>query len=160
MKRCLLYAIEKLMGRRVLWRLGRALYSQARADIPNDYRSNGERLIQQQILEMCASSGEKLVVFDVGANVGEWPISMLNYAAASGFSNIEIHAFEPVPGTFALLSKSIAKHPLCSHVKLVQSVLSSEGGLGEMYIFSNYGETNSVHLDPTMEERDASKVLI
>lgn len=152
MMRWLLHAAEKLMGRRRLWRLGRALYLQARAGPPNDLRSNGERVVQQHILSIYSSSSEKLVIFDVGANVGDWTISMLNLASASGFSNIEIHAFEPVPSTFALLSKRIAVHPLSGHVKLVQAALSSLTGGGEMYVYSDCGETNSLYYNPTQAD--------
>jgi FkbM family methyltransferase len=160
MNRSFLVTLETIIGRRMLWRLGRALYSQAKADFPNDLRSNGECFVQQQILQLYSYLSEKLVVFDVGANRGEWTISMLNQASACRFDKLEIHAFEPIPDTFTLLSKSIANHPLCTYVKLIPLALSSESGVIEMYISSKNGETNSFHLDPIIQDKSVAKVRV
>jgi len=82
MKERLLNTIEQLVGRRAMWRLGRALYSHAKADFSNNYQTNGERFIQQQVLNLAGSSRDKIVIFDVGANVGEWTTSLLDLALA------------------------------------------------------------------------------
>jgi len=160
MKERLLNTIEQLVGRRAMWRLGRALYSHAKADFSNNYQTNGERFIQQQVLNLAGSSRDKIVIFDVGANVGEWTTSLLDLALAQQCSNIEVHAFEPIPATFELLSHSISKHQLGGQVKLIQAALSSEDGPSKMYTFSNTGGTNSLHFEPMLEDRKVNTVLV
>src|SRR3546814_1156531 len=62
------------------YRLGRALYKQARGDHPNDMATNGEVFVQECVANAWKQGrlgDQKLVVFDVGANVGDWSATML-----------------------------------------------------------------------------------
>lgn len=64
-----------LIGRRTTYRIGRILYQEARGDVANDMASNGEMLVQNRVVDAWKNgslSGQRLVVFDVGANVGDW----------------------------------------------------------------------------------------
>ena len=83
---------------------------EARLDVNNNSNTNGERDIQRFVTSEFASP----VVFDVGANVGEWTESLLNTGAA------EVHAFEPCAGTFAELQRRIGQR-----AHLVQEACSS-----------------------------------
>ena len=76
--------LARILNRRSLWRLGRYLYRIARADSPgmmNNMRSNGEEMIQTQFLSKFAESNEPCVIFDVGAYIGEWSLSILDKSA-------------------------------------------------------------------------------
>lgn len=52
----------------------------------NDHRSNGEQWLQKKIAEI-----NPVIIFDVGANKGEWSIAMAKISPPS-----RIYAFEPV----------------------------------------------------------------
>jgi len=80
----ILNAAESVLGRRALWRLGRNLYQQARAETCNDIATNGEGALQRRMAAARAKAGKPLVVFDVGANVGDWTLSLLAHARAAG----------------------------------------------------------------------------
>ena len=55
--------------RKVLWRLGRKLFTNARGDGQNNPRTNGEYWLLEQVL---TESSRPRVLLDVGANIGEW----------------------------------------------------------------------------------------
>lgn len=65
-------------------------------------------------------------IFDVGANVGQ---SVEKYLQA--FPAAAIHSFEPIPATFAVLSKRFGTHP---NVRLHQVALGSESGTARMSV--------------------------
>jgi FkbM family methyltransferase len=129
----------------------------ARADTPNELRSNGERMIQQSILGV----KNKKVIFDVGANIGKWTIMLLDLCERENITpNMEIHAFEPIPSSFALLGDASASHPLHGQVKLVPVALSNEKGCGEMYEFERCGETNSLYFHSFLNNTSVHKVSV
>lgn len=55
----------------------------SRMDMSNDMKSNGELLVQKIVLKH-APTTEKTVVFDVGANVGEWTKNLLEKSRVFG----------------------------------------------------------------------------
>ncbi|MCK4826444.1 hypothetical protein KA005_62455, partial [bacterium] len=60
----------------------------------SDSQTNGENAL----LPFLIKQGD--IVFDVGANKGEWSMQVL-----SAVGSVQIHSFEPVPDTFALLKQ-------------------------------------------------------
>ena len=78
----------RLIGRRNIFRLGRMLYAYGRWEPPNSIDRNGERTLVENSLRNVS----RPIVFDVGANVGEWSSSVLEVN-----SNAKIYAFEPSP---------------------------------------------------------------
>ena len=89
---------------RVVPRLDRALIRlhQGYENLSYDFAVNGER----RVLEQVARAAEPRVVFDVGANVGDW-----TRLAAEFFDGAAIHAFEIVPDTHAKLAAAVAHLP-------------------------------------------------
>ena len=141
-------AFLALLGRRTTWRLARSLYLKARNDPPNDPRINGEELLQRQLLAALATSGERIVVFDVGANVGDWSWSLLEEASRLGLGDrLEVHAFEPSPPTFSLLEERIRGHPLGRTVHLVNQALSCRIGQTDLFVGEPAAGTHSLHPD-------------
>ena len=92
-----LKAIEAVVGRRMLWRISRAAYAHSRRDGLNNFEVNGERELQR--LVAASVVGRVPVVFDVGANLGEWSKSMVDISPGA-----RIVAFEPVPRLAGIIS--------------------------------------------------------
>jgi FkbM family methyltransferase len=144
--------LAERLGRRTSWRLGRALYLEARGDAGHwlDFETDGEALLQRRMLEhAAATTSGRIVVMDVGANVGDWTHALLDRAAALGLGDrLEVHAFEPVPGTVATLRRRIGAHALARAVRVVPEALSSAPGTLRIHIAGENEGTNSVHADP------------
>lgn len=137
------------LDRRNLWRLGRLLYVQARGDVPNNLYSNGETRVQQELLHALSKNQTKGVVFDVGANIGNWTMSLLNaLALQTPEASLAVHAFEPVPTTFQILQTRLGQHPLGKFISLVPEAVSDEVGVVDMFIVGEQAGTNSLHPDP------------
>ncbi|MCX5724504.1 MAG: FkbM family methyltransferase [Nitrospirae bacterium] len=89
--------------RKLMWRVGRALYTCARGDGQNDSRTNGEYWLLEQVLS--ASPGPTILL-DVGANKGDWTAYALGVIPAP--NEVKIHAFEPSLATRAMLTARFA----------------------------------------------------
>ncbi|HZY37873.1 MAG TPA: FkbM family methyltransferase [Mucilaginibacter sp.] len=63
--------------------------------------NNGERLFIENILPCFLNSTAGTILFDVGANVGNYALALRNH-----FSGVAIYAFEPVKKTFDILEKN------------------------------------------------------
>lgn len=157
----LIRKITSLLGTGLAWRLGRALYLSARGDVPNDMSTNGERMVQRCVLAGLrnrAESGRGLVVFDVGANVGDWSRCLLEEMRdPEERSRLSLHLFEPVPDTFGRLSDRLAKAGEGASLRLHPLALSSGEGKGEIFVRGIAG-SNSLH--PDTEPGDATPVPI
>jgi FkbM family methyltransferase len=152
MKNALFRLITSTFGRRSVWRLSRALYMYARADSTNVITANGEALIQRHMLQACARNRVRPVVFDVGANIGDWTISLLrSHTALCLEITPEIHCFEPVPSSFSVLSQRVA--PSRDSLRIVQKALSHRAGTATMAIVGALEGTNSLHDDGTRYNR-------
>jgi FkbM family methyltransferase len=136
-----------LVGRRPLWRLGRAIYRTARRDVDNVPETNGERWLQGELLRLYAGE-PRMVVFDAGANVGAWTRMLLEQLPAGEEDRVEVHAFEPVASTFETLARNLAAHPHGNRVRTVNAALSEADGTLEIIEVEANGTTNSLHPDP------------
>ncbi|MCW4029813.1 MAG: FkbM family methyltransferase [Candidatus Bathyarchaeota archaeon] len=80
------------------------------------------------------------IVFDVGANIGEFTILLSHVVGPNG----KVHAFEPVPQTFEKLSQNVAKSPIKKQVVLNEIALSDH--LGNAKIYMPISETTEASL--------------
>jgi FkbM family methyltransferase len=127
----------------IMYRLGRALYMRARADVRNDMATNGELMIQRGVIATFKGSTEgKLVCFDVGANVGDWSAALLENCRAFEFHGLDLYAFEPVPLTYDALKRRLGN---IESVHCEQLAISSSNGTGLMYVSEKLAGTNSFH---------------
>ena len=137
----------KVFGNKALYRLGRTLYMQARGDIANDMMSNGEMLIQNCVVSAWKNGNLKeprLVVFDVGANIGDWSLSLVNQLTESTMREAaDLYIFEPVPSTFEFLKNRLGSENPVLHYEPV--ALSSETGESVIYVSAPNAGTNSLH---------------
>ena len=152
LKQSLGTAAITVLGRRSLWRLGRAIYKVARNDVDNAPSSNGERWMQGQVLRVFAQE-PRVVVFDVGANVGDWTHMLLEQVPAERAAAVQVHAFEPIRSTFESFGRGISAHPRRTSVHAVQAALSDADGTLEMFEIEANGTTNSLHPDPFLQGR-------
>lgn len=85
--------------RKLMWRLGRKMYTYARGDGQNDPRGNGEYWLLEHVLK--ASPSPK-VLLDIGANKGDWTAQALRLAQAT--KQVHVHSFEPSLATRSMLT--------------------------------------------------------
>lgn len=121
--------IGRLFRRHQIKRFGRVLdrhfkaFIQGYYNINFDLRNNGEERVIKLVEQL-----EPRVVFDVGANEGDWSKIVLKH-----HPKVEIHAFEIVPTTYQKLEKKFKDHP--------NMILNNFG-------LSNQDEEVSVSLSP------------
>ena len=131
--------IQAFLGRRNLVRLARLLTMESRLDGGNDMAENGETMVHRVLLKQ-VPSGRGLVVFDVGANVGEWTKRLFDEAVTA---KLTVHAFEPASSTYEILTKNLAA--LGSRVLIVNQALSNEVGTASFFVMGAGLGTNSLH---------------
>ena len=135
----------RIFGSNFTYRLGRSLYMQARGDLANNMSTNGELMIQRDVIKANQSSTkEKLVFFDVGANIGDWSISLLSNYEEYRPQAPQLYVFEPVPSTSHILKKRLGEN---KGIHYVQRALSSKDGTDEIYIAGEAAGTNSLHCE-------------
>lgn len=88
-----------------------------------------EKLLMQKCLS--GASRDSTVAIDIGANLGLFTVAL----ASLGYS--DVHAFEPVPQTFARLKANLANNRFLKNYKLNSVALGSEEGFTEFQIFEN-----------------------
>jgi FkbM family methyltransferase len=115
--------------------------NEARFDVANDPECNGERLVQATVLRRWQSD-RKMVVFDIGANVGEWTSAMLQQAGNS--TDLQIHAFEPCSGTYNILVNCVAALSGATRVTTVPKACSSSPGTAKLHVVAVGAGSNSL----------------
>jgi FkbM family methyltransferase len=131
----------RLSGRGFPYRLGRLLMNEARFDVPNDPACNGEREVQITFLRH-VQPGRKTVVFDVGANVGDWTCAIVEQA--DDIASLDVHAFEPCSGTYGILLSRIGSLSRAANVVPVRKACSSAAGTGTLHVVGIGAGTNSL----------------
>lgn len=107
-------ALERVLGRRALWRAGRWLYLGARRELRNDPRVNGEYALlrwyaaARQNLAQNQPDPRPVVVCDIGANVGHWAAEAVSRLGEYGHTDFIIHTCEPAPAQRGALSERLA----------------------------------------------------
>jgi FkbM family methyltransferase len=119
-----------LLGRRRAIRAARFATNVLRYDDGNRIDENGEMLVQRTAL-----SRPDPVIFDVGANVGQWSMALL----AQPGHEPTLHAFEP-----SLYSHTKAVAALGARAEVHALALSSEPGEAELHIVEQGAGVNSL----------------
>jgi FkbM family methyltransferase len=145
-------------GKRLLWRfvppyndflyrICKRYVDQYNADNNDNFKTNGELWFIGSVLPECS------VVFDVGANIGDWA------ALAVGINpNATVHCFEPSRAAFDRLRGRALKNVVCNNWGL-----SSEPREGTLSIFSDEAGTNSLYYRQGLEghtQRHTEKVSL
>jgi FkbM family methyltransferase len=139
-----------------LYRLGRRVYTATRLELgKNDININGETWLQQRVLSNFKDKA--LTIFDIGANVGDWTMSLLKQCPSN--VQINVHAFEPVSQTYNKLAESLADISQPNQqVTLNQVALSNESGTTEIHISSNLAGSNSLYSTSESKVKEVIKL--
>jgi len=157
---------EKVMkhfmgGNQTVYRIGRALYQRARGDVPNDMVSNGELLVQRCVVDASRKGNlrnGRLVIFDVGANVGDWSAHFLNLLEGADIDKgVDLYLFEPVPSTFEFLKTRLGTQNRVLHYEKI--ALSSENGECNMYVSNQSSGINSLHANPLRDDEKQIEIV-
>lgn len=95
---------------------------------------SGENSFIDKTIKKIASSNQNMLVFDVGANKGDYTLLL-----SRKIKNIKIFSFEPHPKTFEMLSENCKQE----NVRLFNCALSSEEG--ELELFDYKSKDGSSH---------------
>ncbi|HXH29511.1 MAG TPA: FkbM family methyltransferase [Bacteriovoracaceae bacterium] len=118
----------------------------ARNDVLNRIGENGEEWVQSCVLDACRGNMRRVVVFDVGANIGDWLHSLLGVAEHLGcLSQLDVHAFEPVPSTYERLLNRAQNDLRAASVEVVCLAMSSSEGSDSIFVVGDGAGTNSLH---------------
>lgn len=82
---------------------------------------------------------DQFVVFDIGANIGEFSI-----AVAGRFPNSLIYAFEPDPIAYECLKFNVNAMNLSPTIKIVDKALSNLSGLSSFYISTSNADSSLI----------------
>lgn len=96
-----------------------------------DFHTNGEL----HLLRTSLASLVKPIVFDVGANEGDWCAEVIKL-----HPNVQLHAFEPVSSTFNKLASRLG-----ASVTLNQMAIGAERNTATIYLYKNLPSWNSLH---------------
>ena len=143
-KKAVVKTLWLILGRRNLARFARFITNEVRMDTINDMSSNGELTVQSVALDIARSKDQESVVFDAGANIGEWTASLQDMSGGD-VRNLSIHSFEPCKATFETLEKNVKKHPASDRVRTVKLALSDAPGTAELNVVNDGAGTNSLH---------------
>ena len=122
--------INHIPNNELIFRTCRRYVNHYKSENNCDLNTNGELHLLQEVLPNCA------VVFDVGANVGDWA------ALALGInSDLNIHCFEPSVATY----QTLQSRGLTGTLVLNNLGLGSIQGDRTLHVFSDGAGTNSVY---------------
>jgi FkbM family methyltransferase len=102
---------------------------------------NGEYWLQQKISDYYLSKKTAPVIFDVGANIGEWGSNMLRINA-----DINLHCFEPSQETFSLLKQRLGHY---------KGVTLNKAGLSHTRQEADFYENDSADVTSLFHRFDA-----
>lgn len=144
-KKTIVRLLWLLLGRRNLARFARFITNEVRMDTINDMDSNGEHMVQKVVLGLALQNKiDQCVVFDAGANIGDWTCSLQDMAGLD-VPQLRIYSFEPCAATYDLLVNNIALHPLSEQVRPVKFALSESLGTDQLNVVDDGAGTNSLH---------------
>lgn len=145
-KRILFGMINFTILRKQVIRISSALMNKALNNNNNDMKTNGELFLLSQILSFQTETDHEFVVFDVGANVGQWTFSLLNIAEAMGIiDGLTIHCFEPSLSAFSHLQGALAKHRMVERIHAINFGLSNTPGNGQLWIEEESSGINTLY---------------
>lgn len=117
--------LNLILGKSILQNLFRKLFYLSLKGMnyssASNYRQNGERHLLKT-LKNYFSKNKSIVLFDVGANVGDYSNSVIEIFKGSSF---HLTSFEPLKSTYEELKKNIESQ---DNINLINKGLSSEEG--------------------------------
>jgi FkbM family methyltransferase len=150
--------LERLLGRRLMWKLGRRIYLHARREGSLDIETNGERLLQEALARRSAARNAPLTVYDVGANHGQWSRSLLTDLRHARAPSAHLTLFEPIGPIRVSLEGLREEFGDTATIEIVPQAVSDEPGSAEM-VFTEVAAGNH-HLDSSDFSYDGERVSV
>jgi FkbM family methyltransferase len=137
----------RLIPHEFRWRLGRALYMDARGDFKNEMSTNGELFLQRWMIDKYLARRRKekdVYFFDIGANRGEWTSNLLQYLDRNKYDSkcVYIHLFEPDPTAYEILKTRFEKN---ENLLIEKIAISSRSGKARFFMVGKASGTNSLY---------------
>ena len=142
-KRVIVYALGALLGRRRFVLFSRALWMASRFDVPNDPTTNGELLLQSAVVKGLGTA-DTPVIFDVGANTGQWSMLLLRTLQRHHGTRVELHVFEPSPAAFHALQENLSSARPSIRLTANQLAVSSFSGYSDFSIVTPMSQVNAL----------------
>ena len=101
----------------------------------------------KELIKQMLPNSDSPVVFDVGANIGDWTNSLLEIAKENRIKQLDLHCFEPVLSTYSVLSQRFDGIPYNAQIDFVQKACSSKDGVTQMLVAGEGAGTNSLYKD-------------
>jgi FkbM family methyltransferase len=139
------------LWRRVVRATGSRMFHWAENNGNSSLERNGELWLLRRMLRACAiaDKGRRIVVFDAGANRGDYTKVVLSEAARARCDRA-VHAFEPSPTCAEALRSLFAHQP---DVRVVAAALSNS--TGDAVLFSGSSGSTQASLMPRESHRPA-----
>jgi len=112
----------------------------------NPYRNGEYKFLKKHV----AKFNNKSLIFDVGANVGEYSEKILEFNPS-----VHIQCFEPIPDTFKQLTLN---HKESNNVMLNNFALSNVMGSRSMYEYGKLNGRNSLEKHPDLISERTNKI--
>jgi len=119
----------------------------------NDNNGNPHSNGEFDFLRCYLSNKPELIIFDVGANIGEWT----SFAHTLN-SEAEIHCFEPCSNTFSVLEKTISTLST-QKIKLNHFALGAKPGDLEILVYGETSALNSIYNRQVLGESVAKELI-
>jgi len=110
------------------------------------YRNGEYKFLKEHVAKFNSNS----LIFDVGANIGEYSGKILEYN-----SDLNIQCFEPIPDTFKQLS---LRHKDAKNVTLNNFAFSDVLGSRSMYEYGKLNGTNSLEKHPDLISDNTNRI--
>lgn len=134
--------VKQSFFRRKLRSLLLLLFSKLENNNNTNFATNGEKLFIDNLFEyLHRRNQDKAVLFDIGANIGEYSQMLLKKSAQIN-SEVAIHLFEPTQSCFDILQKKFAHS---AKVILNKKAVSSSFGTAEIYYDAPKSGLASLH---------------
>lgn len=145
LKTIFLKIIRVVLKRHQIIRLSRALMNMVLGDNNGNMETNGEFFLLRQVLNFKKDAvHDRFIVFDVGANAGEWTAQLLYIAEEQGRGKVSVHCFEPSSFTFSELQSNLQKVG-DGKVHLVNMGMGNVKESKELHITHDGAGTNSLY---------------
>ncbi|MEM6965887.1 MAG: FkbM family methyltransferase [Bacteroidota bacterium] len=138
--------------RNIYWKLGRKLYLKGRKDDIRGTVDDSEKKLIRDLVPFF-NKKDKVVLFDIGANIGDWSLYNQSLLKNKG-EQLRQYLFEPIPKTYSKLLTNISGN----NVTIENMAISNETGEVTMFIArEDFAGTNSLY---NTNIKDAQEVKV
>lgn len=119
----------------LLYKIATRYVDRFNGDNNSNFYTNGEARMLRNALRSCEKGG-KVVIFDIGSNIGEWAQYCLQICPSA-----ELHLFEPSPSTYSQLKQK--KWPLTSCLN--NFGFGEKSGIFDLHVCKESSALNSLY---------------